>query len=135
MERFTIAEAAHHWHISQDTVRRRIRRGELKAQQQPTPQGFVWVVEVQETPELAEPSLGASPGEGHVMRELVATVQVMRELVGAIQVQAATQREELKARRREVQELHVLLHQLQARALPPPGRSWWRRLWTRTAMA
>ena len=135
MERLTIAEAAQRWHISQDTVRRRIRRGELKAQQQPTPQGFVWVVEVSEIPESAEAPSEARLGEGQIMRELVTTVQVMRELVGTIQVQAATQREELKARRREVQELHVLLHHLQARALPPPRRPWWGRLWSRTATA
>ena len=44
----------------------------------------------------------------------------LRELVGVLQHQVEVQREELEARRREVQELHVLLQQLQSRALPAP---------------
>ena len=41
--------------------------------------------------------------------------------------QLQSQGEELVARRREVQELHVLLQQ---KALPEAGgRPWWRRLW------
>lgn len=47
----------------------------------------------------------------------------MRDLVTALQSQVDSQREELEARRREGQELHVLLQQLQTRALPPPAES------------
>ena len=82
MATVTIQEAAQHLGVSQDTVRRRIRKEELQATQTPTPQGFRWVVEL----------------------------------------------EDLVARRREVQELHVLLQQ---KALPEAvGRSWWWRLWS-----
>ena len=42
------------------------------------------------------------------------------ELVSVLQQQVQSLSEELAARRREVQELHVLLQQLQNRALPPP---------------
>ena len=81
----------------------------------------------------------------------------LRELVSVLQHQVEIQGEELQARRREVQELHVLLQQLQSRALPAPPEdtteppaarqtdtppaeayqptgpesrmSWWERLW------
>ena len=55
-----------------------------------------------------------------------------RDLVAALKRQVDSQREELESRRREVQELHVLLQQLQTRALPPPPepkRSFWQGLW------
>jgi len=49
--------------------------------------------------------------------------QDVRELVDALRSQLQSQGEELVARRREVQELHVLLQQ---KALPEAvGRSWW----------
>ena len=49
--------------------------------------------------------------------------QDLRELVDALRSQLQSQGEELVARRREVQELHVLLQQ---KALPEAvGHSWW----------
>jgi len=49
--------------------------------------------------------------------------QDVRELVDALRSQLQSQGEELVARRREVQELHVLLQQ---KALPEAvGRPWW----------
>ena len=50
--------------------------------------------------------------------------QDLRELVDVLRSQLQSQGEELVARRREVQELHVLLQQ---KALPEAvGRPWWR---------
>jgi hypothetical protein len=53
-------------------------------------------------------------------------------MVAMLQERVNAQQEELEARRREVQELHVLLQQAQA-ALPTPRdhRPWWQRLWRR----
>ena len=136
MERLTIAEAARRWHLSQDTIRRRIRRGELRAHRDPTPQGFTWVVDAPETTETTQAVEAATPaslGGSQVLGELINTAQVMRELMTTVQAQVSTQREELKSRRREVQELHVLLHQLQTKALPPPRQSWWRSFWRHSA--
>ena len=49
--------------------------------------------------------------------------QDVRELVDALRSQLQSQGEELVARRREVQELHILLQQ---KALPEAvGRPWW----------
>ena len=48
--------------------------------------------------------------------------------IGGAQVEDGQDLRELVARRREVQELHVLLQQ---KALPEAvGRPWWRRLWS-----
>ena len=122
MTGISIREAAQLQGVAQDTIRRRKRRGELKAHQEPTPQGFRLLVELEEEVAQAEPTQmqgidDAQAGEAQVLRELVATLRS--------QVQG--QGEELEARRREVSELHILLQQ---KALPAPeGRPWWRRLW------
>jgi len=49
-------------------------------------------------------------------------------LVTTLQAQVQAQAEELDARRREVQELHVLLQSAQAQ-LPPPPKAQRRRRW------
>ena len=94
------------------TVRRRIHKGELSAVQEETPQGFVWVVEL---PDGVDEVQAESTGDGY------------RELVEVLRREMDSKDVELEARRREVQELHVLLQQAQA-ALPAPKenhRSWW----------
>jgi hypothetical protein len=113
----TISEAARLLGISEPTASRRVRSGELPGTQTPTPQGFVWMVELpDDLPMDTEPS-----GE----------IAALRELNAQLKSQVEAQGMELEARRREVQELHVLLQQAQA-ALPVPKeqqQSWWRRLW------
>ena len=107
MATVTIKEAAQSLGVSQDTVRRRIRKKELQARQTPTPQGFRWAVEL-------GPDIGGAEIEGG---------QDLRELVDVLRSQLQSQEEELASRRREVQELHVLLQQ---KALPEAvGRPWW----------
>ncbi len=115
----TISEAARLLGISEPTARRRVRSGELPGRQTPTPQGFVWMVE------LADDLLMDSSPSG----ELAA----LRELNAQLKAQVEAQGVELEARRREVQELHVLLQQF-GTALPAArdNRSWWYRLWHRT---
>ena len=115
----TISEAARLLGISEPTARRRVRSGELPGTQTPTPQGFVWMVELSDDLPLES----APSGE----------VAALRELNAQLKAQVEAQGMELEARRREVQELHVLLQQAQA-ALPVPKedpKSWWRRLWHR----
>ena len=124
MTGISIREAAQLQGVSQDTIRRRIRRGELKAHQEPTPQGFRWLVELEEEVAQAEPTQTQELGIGDAQ---AGEAQVLRELVATLRSQVQGQGEELQARRREVSELHILLQQ---KALPAPeGRPWWRRLW------
>jgi len=111
VEKVSIAEAARRLGVSTDTVRRRIGKGELLAHREPTPQGYRWEVELDENQPLNI--------HGSNLEVLVTTLQA--------QVQA--QGEELDARRREVQELHVLLQNAQTALAAPERRPWWRRWW------
>lgn len=112
MTKASIKEAAERLGVVEATVRRRIHKGELSAVQEETPQGFVWVVEL---PDGVDEVQAESTGDGY------------RELVEVLRREMDSKDVELEARRREVQELHVLLQQAQA-ALTAPienHRSWW----------
>jgi chromosome segregation ATPase len=132
----TLAEAAHHLGVSVDTVRRRLQKGELKGQQQARPQGFTWLIDISEETEPSS-SIAGSQADAEVNSEVSlaacqAEISRLESMVATLQDRVNAQQEELEARRREVQELHVLLQQAQA-ALPAPrdNRSWWQRLWRR----
>jgi excisionase family DNA binding protein len=118
MEEITIAQAAERLGVSMDTIRRRISKGEIKARKVPSAHGEMYVVEL---PEDAAPE----PAPPREKAENTGEVEALRQTISILET-------ELEARRREVQELHVLLQQAQA-ALPP-GRSSsvnnsiWRRL-------
>jgi hypothetical protein len=116
--RLTIAEAAQRLRLSEQTVRRRIRSGELPGVQVSTPQGFIWAVELPDDLPTDHPDSGE--------------VKALRELVDTLRAQIETLNVELESRRREAQEFLFLLQRFQA-ALPAPreGRGWWRRLWSR----
>jgi len=129
MQEVTIAEAAKCLGISIDTVRRRISKEELKARKVPSPHGEIYLVEL---PGDVTPSQ-ESPKE---KIENASEIEAMKKTISILEV-------ELEARRREVQELHVLLQQSQ-RQLPPgkdgkleegssAKKMWWRRLipWSR----
>jgi hypothetical protein len=129
-----VIEAARSLGVSEETIKRRIRRGELNGQQQPRPQGYVWMVDIPEevlasttqrdttTTHDDETDHNASSGE----------IRRLEEMVKLLQQQLNVYQEEVESRRREVQELHVLLQQAQA-ALPGPrdNRHWWQRWWRR----
>jgi hypothetical protein len=131
-------EAARRLGVSVATIRRRLHSGELPGFQEPTSQGFKWLVEV---PELAigAPSKPNSQTNSKGVSDSVSDLDgdtpgasTTNGEVAALKETIAVLREELEARRREVQELHVLLQQAQA-ALPAPrdNRPWWQRLWRR----
>jgi hypothetical protein len=127
MERVSIPEAARRLGVTQDTVRRRIRKGELTAYQEPRPQGYVWSVDI------PEEKLSSEEPSYPDFKEEKNDVQLLREMMELLREELKTKDRQLEAREREVQELHVLLQQAQA-ALPVPKedhKSWWRRLWHR----
>jgi hypothetical protein len=124
MKEVPILDAAKILNVSMDTVRRRIGKGELKARKVPSPHGETYLVEV---PDDADP-----PSEVPEDKEdNPVAIEAMRKTISILET-------ELEARRREVQELHVLLQQAQKQL--PPGNtdnsadktpvkvSWWRRL-------
>jgi len=115
----TIQEAAQRLGVSQDTVRRRIRKEELQAKQTPTPQGFRWVVELEGLEEDAQ----------------AAHTPPHRPGIGSTQVKDDTNdandgalmellREQLQEKDRQISELHRLLAQTALNAAP--GRPWWK---------
>ena len=48
MELTSVAEASRRLGLTEDTVKRRLRKGELSGQRKPRPQGYVWLVELPE---------------------------------------------------------------------------------------
>ena len=135
----TMVEAAHRLGVSMDTVKRRIQKGELKGHQQPRPQGFVWLVEMPE--ESSQP--GSNPANTPVstseLRRLEEMVQFLKAELAARDTQVESwkqeteaHREQLQAKDRQIEQLHILLQQAQA-VLPAPrdNRPWWRRVWRR----
>ncbi|MDP9355180.1 MAG: hypothetical protein M3R02_07835 [Chloroflexota bacterium] len=144
-----IREAAARLGVSPDTIRRRLKSGELAGQKEQTPQGFTWLVEVPFTleppprPDDAPPA--PPPPEPAPDQSTAPTAEVRRleQLVEVLQT-------ELEARRREVEQLHIVLsQQARALALPAPREtptqatesprqtpmqnppSWWQRLRSR----
>jgi excisionase family DNA binding protein len=112
----TLSEAAAYLKLSERTVRRWLHSGKLQGSQMPTNRGFQWLVEIPD-------DLPVEP-DGEVSSEL----QSLRDMNALLIKRLDLADQELEARRREVQELHVLLQQAQA-ALPSPQsaqRPWWR---------
>jgi len=107
VEKVSIGDAAHRLGVSTDTIRRRISKGELTAHQEPTPQGYRWKVELNQ-------------------RAINGQDDKLEALVTSLQAQLQAQAEELDARRREVQELHVLLQTAQTALTAPTRRAWWK---------
>ena len=126
MQEVTIAEAARCLGMSIDSIRRRIAKNELKARKVPSSHGEIYLVEL---PDDAIP-VTATPATEEKEDNTVA-IEAMRQTISILET-------ELESRRREVQELHVLLQQAQKQL--PPGKtedtkeetpvnvSWWRRL-------
>ena len=124
MQEVTIAEAAKCLGMSIDSIRRRIAKNELKARKVTSPHGEIYLVEL---PDDAAPA----PAVTEAKEDNTVAIEAMRKTISILET-------ELESRRREVQELHVLLQQ--AKKQLPPGKtedtkeetsvkvSWWRRL-------
>jgi DNA-binding transcriptional MerR regulator len=115
VELLTIAEAAQRLGVSTDTIHRRLRRGQLSGQRQPTPQGFTWLIEIPVAPRNSKDGTPADAPATAV------DTQRLEQMVAMLQAQ-------LEVKDKQIEQLHVLLQQAQA-ALPAPrenGRPWWR---------
>jgi len=123
MEMVSIREAATRLGISEDSVRRHLRNGELAGEQEKTPQGFRWRVQINTNGHHATNGTNATSDHQDATAELIATLR------GQVESQAKELQELREDRRREVQELHVLLQTAQT-ALTAPKESirtvWWK---------
>ena len=130
----SVSEAARSLGVSEETVKRRIRRGELNGQQQPRPQGYAWMVDIPEEvlASTAQHDTTTTHDDDTDHNTSSGEIRRLEEMVTLLRQQLSVYQEEVESRRREVQELHVLLQQAQA-ALPAPRNSkpWWRRMWRR----
>jgi hypothetical protein len=106
MQEVTIAEAAKRLGMSIDSIRRRIAKEELKARKVPSPHGEIYMIELPD-------DIAAAPAEDKEKEENPVALKAMRKTIAILE-------NELEARRREVQELHVLLQQAQKQL--PPGK-------------
>jgi len=124
----TIKEAAQRLGVTETTIRRRIHDGHLHAHQQERPQGFTWIVELDEDPDLPPHTVENNPTPHHhpdpASREVE---EALRDTIKRQDEAIEQLRTQLEARTREIQELHVLVQQAQT-ALPAPkeNRRWWR---------
>jgi hypothetical protein len=142
MALLTITEASHQLGVSVHTLKRRLKRGELEGQQQTTPQGFAWLIEVPD--EAPKMNSGALDGPDHVPVDVPSgtpdgvpnttqrELHRMEEFIESLKDEVTTLRGQLETKDRQIEQLHVLLQQAQS-ALPAPrdNRPWWQRLWRR----
>jgi hypothetical protein len=105
--RVSIAEAAQRLRVSEQTVRRRIRSGELPGVRVETPWGFIWAVELPDDSPTEQPDTGED--------------ETLREFIAALEAEIERLHVELESRRREAQQFQA--------ALPTPDekKPWWRR--------
>jgi predicted transcriptional regulator len=125
MASLTIKEAAERLGISEVTIRRRLRMGQLKGYQESPPTGK-WFIEVSDDDvEQGEVDRDEDDDSLELVGALRDTIKRQDEVIALLKHQ-------LEAREREVQELHVLLQQFQI-ALPAArdNRPWWDKLWHR----
>jgi hypothetical protein len=121
MPKLTIKEAAKRLRVSELTIRRRLAKGLITGVQEPTPQGYVWMVELSDD---------EVEGDHGVTQEIISR---MDDTIVILSDQVKVQQEELAAKNKQIEQLHVLLQQAQA-ALPEPKEnqhSWWYKLWHR----
>jgi hypothetical protein len=140
MELVTMAEAARRLDVTVETVKRRLRRGELQGQKQPRPQGFTWLIEMPEdigdqdsTPSVTPSDTPTSSAEVHRLEDMISLLQKELDITREeLEHQRSMYQSELVSKNKQIEQLHILLQQAQA-ALPAPrdNRSWWQRLWRR----
>ena len=116
----TLIEAAAAYQVSIQTIRRRLAKDLIKGQKRQTPQGFIWMIDLEEetatTPPLEEVTNGAG---AHVNATLGAGA-----LVGQMQARIDSLEAQLTTRAGEIDHLHRLLAQTALNAAP--GRPWWK---------
>jgi chromosome segregation ATPase len=133
MELVTMTEAAQKLGVSTDTIKRRLRRGELKGRKQPRPQGFTWLIELEVEFENDNGTQAATRAHTDASTDAsTGALEHLEDLIVSLRSQVAAQQEQLLAKDHQIEQLHVLLQQ--AQAMLPAAKdnlSWWQKLWRR----
>jgi hypothetical protein len=117
----TVPEAARMLGVSEHTIRRRLRSGDLQGRQVASVGGFTWMVEVPE-------ELQVENADSREMTAMKALVSRLEAQIEAQQEQLGVFASQLASKDRQIEQLHVLLQQAQAALPPPRGKPWWK-LW------
>ena len=118
MATMTIQGAAEFLGVSEITVRRKLKSGQLTGQQEEAPNGRWWVEIAEEQSNFGVRIPESVKSDSNI--DSHDPLQILKDQVANLQ-------HHLDIREREVGELHVIIQQ-QALALPPPTtvkRKWW----------
>ena len=121
MATMTIQGAAEFLGVSEITVRRKLKSGQLTGQQEEAPNGRWWVEIAEEQSNFGVRTPESVKSDSNI--ESHDPLQILKDQVANLQ-------HHLDIREREVGELHVIIKQ-QALALPPPApvkMKWWDKL-------
>ena len=126
-----VAEAARRLCVSEDTVKRRLHKGELLGYRQTRPQGFTWLIELPDEPEKLDDT-GTADTEDTPATTTVSAVEVRRleESFGVVKMELDLCHQQIKVKDRQIEQLHALLQQSQTLlpALKRERPQWWRRI-------
>ena len=121
MARLSIPEAVHTLGLSQDTIRKRLRSGDLQGQKVKGAGGFRWEVFVDD--DLTVNSVNMAPFTNDPGKGDTNDAQDGGALVVELKARVNNLEEQLAIRAGEISELHRLLAQTALNAAP--GRPWW----------
>mgnify|MGYP000538825339 CR=1 FL=1 len=123
-ERVSISEAAERLGVSVDTIRRRLKSGELTGEKVKSPQGFAWRVDlpVDAAPASDTPAMSSAPAADAVeLVQLRERVSGLERLAEELKSERDAWREQAARDGDAAQQLRVLLQQAQALAQALPA--------------
>ena len=114
-ERVPIKEAAERLGVSADTIRRRMKKGELVGEKEPTPQGYEWriVLPVEESNAGDERQEAPEPPRSDTIE-----LELLRERLDELKEERDAWRGQAQRSGEAERELRILLRQAQELALP-----------------
>lgn len=126
-ERVSIKVAAERVGVSADTVRWRLRSGELVGERQPTPQGFIWLVELlsDALPSASAEATGVAQAASALVGDALegTRLQELERLVGELRGERDAWRGQAKRDEEAARELRILVRQAQSLAQALPATS------------
>lgn len=115
-ERLSIRDAAERLGVSPDTIRRRMKKGELVGEKEPTPQGYEWrIILPTEESDTGEPQLDEAP---EPPRSEAIELELLRERIDELKEERDAWKEQAQRSGDAERELRILLRQAQELALP-----------------